>query len=153
MEVEIPFDLAPFLTEEMWQEKAGPESTAEPRQESSTRGGAKASGRMPQVGEKLRPDLDVTVFDRGKAGVHVALLRIGLDPGQGAIQERGVGLVLPVVLESVDVWLGRLWHAGNMTVIGGTGDCGLGTGDWGLGTGDWECIHGNPRRHAACQTA
>ena len=70
---------------------------------------------MPEIGQQLRPDLNVAIFYSCKTGVDVALLRVGLDAREGAIEKSGVGFVLPVVLERMNVGLCRGAHASNMT--------------------------------------
>jgi hypothetical protein len=108
MEVEIAFDLAPFFAKKMREQESGPESSPQPREQSRPRRRSKATRRMTKLGEQIRPDLDVSVFDDREPGVHVALVRVRFDAGERAVQKRGVGLVLPVVLERMNVGLGRL---------------------------------------------
>src|SRR5678815_4684667 len=60
---------------------------------------------MTVLREQSRPDLDVAILYRGEASVDVLLLRVGFDTRQRAIQERRIGLVLPVVFECVKVGL------------------------------------------------
>ena len=62
------------------------------------------------LGQQLRPDYDVPVFNIGKPRVDVFLFRIELRRRENAIEVRGISFVLPVVLERVNVdfrFLGR----------------------------------------------
>ena len=63
---------------------------------------------------EISPDNDVPVFNFGKPRVDVLLAGIGFSSGENAVEERGVGLVLPVVLESVDVGADCGGHRSNM---------------------------------------
>src|SRR5690242_8826209 len=103
MQVEIAFDLSPFLAKEMRKEKSWTELPPEPREEASASGRLERRRRVTVLGHQPRPDLDVAIFDRRETRVDVPLLRVGLDAGQRAVEKRGVGLVLPVMLERVKV--------------------------------------------------
>jgi hypothetical protein len=56
------------------------------------------------------PDLDVPILDLGQAPIEVALARVGFGVGEEPVQVRGVRLVLPVMLECVQVGSGRSAH-------------------------------------------
>ena len=53
--------------------------------------------------QQRRPDLNVTVLDLGQSQIQRLLLRVRLRPGKDAVQVRGIGLVLPMMLEGVKV--------------------------------------------------
>jgi hypothetical protein len=103
MEIEIALYFAAFLAQQVREKEARAKSTAEPGQESSPGRGAERRGSVTEVRQKPSPDLDVAILDRRETGVHVPLLQIGFDAGQRAIEKRGVRLVLPVMLERVNV--------------------------------------------------
>ena len=65
---------------------------------------------MTLLHEELRPDLDVSILDRCKPLVDVLLFRVRLYVRQGAIQERRIGFVLPMVLEGAKVGRRRGAH-------------------------------------------
>src|SRR5690348_14176234 len=99
MEVEVSPYFATLLSQEVRKQKAGSESTAEPREQPGARGRTECRRRVAVLREQLRPDLDVAILHGSEATVDVLLLRVGLDIRQRAIQERRIGLVLPVMLE------------------------------------------------------
>ena len=147
MQIEVSPYFATLLSKEVRKQKAGSESTPEPREQAGARGRTEWQRRVTVLGEQLRPDLDVAVLHRGEATVDVLLLRVGLDVRQGAIQERRIGLVLPVMLESMEVRLRCGSHAGKYAdprkwVEGMSHPTELGSR-----TG------GNRQRPPACQTA
>ena len=53
--------------------------------------------------QQLRPNLNVPVFDLGEPPVKIRLLCIGLGSGQQSLQVGSVGLILPMMLEDVEV--------------------------------------------------
>ena len=63
----------------------------------------RALGRNVPGSPQLRQDLDVAVLDRGQAPIQVALLRVFLRVGEKPVQVRRVRLVLPMVMEGVEV--------------------------------------------------
>ena len=58
-------------------------------------------------GEEIGPDYDVPIFDVSEPGIDVFLFWIRLRRGQNPIEVGGVGFILPMVLERVDVDRGR----------------------------------------------
>ena len=102
---------------------------------------------MTVLGEQPRPDLDVTILYRGEASVDVLLFWVRLDIRQRAIQERRIGLVLPVMLEGMEVGLRCGGHTDKYAdprkwVETVTAPTGLGSR-----------IGGNRQRPPACHTA
>ena len=114
MHVEVAFHLAPFLGEQHRQQEAGPEHLAEQREQPRARARPECAGRATVLRGAARPDLDVPVLDLGEAPVEVLLLRVRLGVGEQAIQERRVGLVLPMVLEGVEVGSSAGRHVGKV---------------------------------------
>jgi hypothetical protein len=55
------------------------------------------------LGQQLPPDRDVPVLDLGQPRVHVPLGCVLLYLSQEPVQIRRIGLVLPMMLESVDI--------------------------------------------------
>jgi hypothetical protein len=53
--------------------------------------------------EQRRPDLQMPILDLREPPIHVLLRGIGLRLREHAIEEGGVGLVLPVMLERVEI--------------------------------------------------
>jgi hypothetical protein len=76
---------------------------------------------MSVPGEQIGPHYDVTIFDVGEARIDVFFLRVRLGCGEEAIEIGGVGFILPMVLELVDVDLVR-W---GLSARGGGGGGGL----------------------------
>ena len=146
VQVEVAFYFATFLSEQERQEEARSKPAPEPCEQSRARGCTEPLWRMPELGEQLGPDLDVAILDDGEARVHVAFFGVGFHARQRSIQERGVGLVLPVVLERVDVGRGRKRHVGKYARVGRE----RGTRERELGTGNWERGTGNTGLRAAC---
>ena len=108
MHVEVCLDLAPFLLEQHGQQKARAEPASEPGEQSGAPAGAKGRGGVSVPSEQVGPDHDVPVFDISQARIDVFLLRVGLRLGEKAIEIGGIRLVLPMVLEGVDVDLRAL---------------------------------------------
>ena len=101
--VEIASDLASFLGEQHREQKAGSQHLAEIREKPRPRAGPERPGVAAVFAQQRRPDLDVPVLDLGEPAIQVALLRVLLGVGQQPIQIRRVGLVLPVMVEGVEV--------------------------------------------------
>ena len=101
--VEIGADLAPLLGEEHGQQEARSEAVAEEGEEPRARGGAVRPSRRPCRSSRSAQTSHVPVFHLGEPLVDVALRRIRLRRGEVAVEERGVGLVLPVVRELVEI--------------------------------------------------
>jgi hypothetical protein len=122
MHVEVRLDLASLLGEQHGQQESRPEPAAEEGEQARTAGGAVRAKGPAVLREQVGPDLEVTIFDVGQAAIDVLLLRVRLGLGEEAVEKRRVGLVLPVVLECVEVggagrnWFrrGRCCHALNM---------------------------------------
>jgi hypothetical protein len=55
------------------------------------------------LAEQPGPDLDVAVLDLGELQIQRALLLVVFRTGEDAIQVGGVGFVLPVMLEGVEI--------------------------------------------------
>ena len=53
--------------------------------------------------EQTGPDMEMPVFHVRQSSIDVLLGRVGLRIGQQTIQERGVGLILPVMLEGIEI--------------------------------------------------
>ena len=112
MHVEITLDLAPFFLEQHRQQKTGSEPATESRQHPGSTTGRELRRRMAVLAEQIRPDYDVPIFDVGEAGVDVLLFWIRLGCGEDTIEVSSIRLVLPMVLEGVNVDLGRVRWCG-----------------------------------------
>ena len=77
VKVQVALHLASFLAEEVRKQEARPEPPPQPCEQPSARGGTERPRRVTQLGEQLRPDLDVSVFDRGEACVDVRFFGSG----------------------------------------------------------------------------
>jgi hypothetical protein len=113
MQREIALYFAAFLSEKQRKQEIGAEASPEKGEQPGpsawpvTRRGAS----VPR--QELRPDLYVPVLDACQAGVDVASLCIAFRGSKDAIEESGVRLVLPVVLEVVKVGGGRCLPGGH----------------------------------------
>ena len=103
MHGEIAAHLAPLLREQHREQKLGAEPLSEQREQTRAAARAESLGRAPAIGEQLSPDLEMPVLDDREPQVDVALCRIGFRLREDAVQKCGVRLVLPVVLECVEV--------------------------------------------------
>jgi hypothetical protein len=103
VQIEVAFDFAAFLGEEHGEEEPRAKAAAQPRQQPGPAAGAEWVWRLAMLAEQGAPDLDVSVFNLGEPLVDIALGLIGLGGRQDAVQERRVGLVLPVVLKCVQI--------------------------------------------------
>ena len=103
MHVEVRLYLASFLLEQRGEEKARSETASEGGEQSRSRAGPMRPQLTPVLCQQVLPDLDVLVLDLGQPEVQRLLVRVVFSRCQHAIQERGIGLVLPVVLEGVQI--------------------------------------------------
>ena len=110
MHVEVRLDLAAFLLEQHREEKAGAEPATELREKSRPSAWTESWRRASISGKQICPDYDVPIFNVGKPGIGVSFFRIRLGGGENAIEVRGIRLVLPMVLERVNVDLRTLWR-------------------------------------------
>ena len=101
--VEVAFDFAPLFREQHRKKEAGAEPPSEHREQAGARGWAMRSQPMAVLGQQLLPHLHVPVFDVGEAKVQGLLVRVRFRGRQDTIQKGGVGFVLPMVFEGVQV--------------------------------------------------
>src|SRR5690242_4864924 len=121
MHVEVCLYLTPLLREEHRQQESGAEHASQRRKQARARAGPERPNGSTVIREQLRPDLDVPVLDGGQAQIEVPLLGVSLRARQYTIQVRGVGLVLPMMLEGVQVGDGaRCWLSVGMQSGHGT---------------------------------
>jgi hypothetical protein len=138
MHVEIAFDLATFLGKQHREEEPGAEHPTEHGQQTCACARLECPRVAVVLSQQPAPHLYVPVFDLGQAAIEVFLFGIRLGVRQQSVEVRRVGLVLPMVLEGVEVGrsggVGR--HAGK--VIG----CWMVTGYWLLVAGYWLLVAG-----------
>ena len=103
MHVEVRFNFTPFFGEEHWEQKSGAKPPAKPLQQLGAACWLERADTTAVFHYQIGPNRDMTVFDVGEAPVHIGLLRVWFERGEDAIQVRGVGLVLPVMLKGVQV--------------------------------------------------
>ena len=70
-------------------------------------------------GKQVTPYHDVSVFYFSEPRINVFLARISLRLGENAIEVGGIGFILPVMLEGVDIGLDGSCHRSNMPGKGG----------------------------------
>src|SRR6185437_1738351 len=103
MHVEVAANFASLLGQQRGEEQARSKGAAKKGQHARARRGSERLRRPAVAREDLAPDRDMAVLDLGEPQVQVALPRIGLSRGELPVEERGIGLVLPVMLELVEV--------------------------------------------------
>jgi hypothetical protein len=105
MHVHVPLYLTPFFGEQHRQQKAGPEQLAEDCEQSSARSRPERLCSSAIFADQIGPDLQVTTFDRRQAPENITFVTILFEIGEDVVQVGRVGLVLPVVLEGMEVGL------------------------------------------------
>src|SRR5690348_8445638 len=111
MHREVAAHFASLFREQRREQELGTERAAEECERACARTRAERRRRRAVLREQPSPDLDVPVLYGGEPLVEMLLLGIGLGFSEHAIEECSVGLVLPVVLEGVEVGC-RGWRGG-----------------------------------------
>ena len=121
MHLEIGFYLATLLLQKHRQKESRPKNLPERCQEARPRAGPERWRRMTVLGQQVAPHYDMAVFDGCQSRINVLLVQIGLGLRENAVEERRIGLVLPMVLKRVNVGVNRGSHRSNMpgTVLNG----------------------------------
>jgi hypothetical protein len=101
--VEVRLHLAPLLGQQHGQEEPGPEPAAEEGQQTRACRRTMVAGRAPVLRQQRRPDLEVAVLHLGEPAIDALLRRVRLGVGEHAVEIGSVGLVLPVVMEGLEV--------------------------------------------------
>ena len=101
MRIEDDLDLAPFLLRNVAVEK--PCRKCSPASRGGERVPFSSPGVLPVLRQHTRPDLHVPLLHRREPAVNVALSLVRLGVRRMLVEKRGVGLVLPMLGESVKV--------------------------------------------------
>jgi len=105
MHVEIRLYLATLFLEKHRKEESRPEQLSDSREEASAPAWPKLLQCATMLRHQVTPDNYMAVLYRGQPRVNVLLSRIGLGSGENTIEVGRVSLILPMVLEGVEIGL------------------------------------------------
>lgn len=103
MHGEVALYLAPFLRQKHREQELGTQPATEQCEQASASAGAMPADGTAMLREKASPDLDVPVLDFSQPQIQGLLAFVRLRGGEDAIEKCGVGLVLPVMLEGMQI--------------------------------------------------
>src|SRR5438105_2088683 len=101
--VEVAFDLTPLLCEQHRKKEARAQQASYEREQARACARPEGPNGTAVLGEQLRPDLDMTVLHLRQTTIEILLLRVRFGVGEQTVEVRSIRLVLPMVLERVQV--------------------------------------------------
>ncbi len=94
---QVALDLPSLLFKQHGGQKPRSEPPSQPGHASRPGGGPECGHRMATLAQQLLPELHVAILDPGEPAIEVGPAGVVLQRGEGAVEERGVGLVLEMV--------------------------------------------------------